>query len=72
MSKNIKRVVFAKNPFGLSWVNVDIHAWEIVDGCGAARHLINRACRLADRGMHLEYRDGSTYHRINACIEMMS
>ena len=65
MSKQIKRVTFARNNYGLSWLDVNTHA------CGAGRHLINRACRLAARGTKLEYRNGSTYTAINAAVEKM-
>jgi len=71
MAKQIKRIEFASNGYGLSWLEVDTRCWEIVDACGAGRHLIGRACRLADRGMKIEYRDGSSYTRINANVEMM-
>lgn len=67
----IKKVKFANNNYGLAWLDVNTQNWEIVDACAAGRHLINRACRLADRGMKLEYRSGDTYTRINANIEMM-
>lgn len=71
MSKQIKRVKFSANAYGLVWLEVDTKGWEIVDACGAARHLIGRACRLADRGMKIEYREGANYVRINAAVEMM-
>ncbi|MGE6479960.1 hypothetical protein ACQKEI_01175 [Psychrobacter namhaensis] len=71
MSKQIKRVTFANNNYGLAWLDVNTHSWEIVDACGAGRHLIKRACRLADRGMKLEYRNGATYTAINAAVEKM-
>lgn len=71
MSGSVKRVTFARNGYGLLWLEVNTHSWEIVDACGAGRHLIGRACRLADRGMKIEYRDGSRYFRIDANIEMM-
>ncbi len=67
----VKRVKFAKNNYGLLWLDINTQSWEIVDACGAGRHLVNRACRLADRGMKLEYRSGETYTRINANIEIM-
>lgn len=71
MSKQIKRVTFARNNYGLSWLDVNTQSWEIVDACGAGRHLVNRACRLAARGTKLEYRNGSTYTTINATVEKM-
>ena len=71
MLKQIKRVQFANNNYSLSWLEIDVKGWVIVDACGAGRHLIGRACRLADRGMKLEYRNGSTYTQINAAVEMM-
>lgn len=67
----VKRIRFANNNYGLSWLDINTQNWEIVDACSAGRHLVNRACRLADRGMKLEYRSGDTYTRINATIEMM-
>lgn len=72
MSKQIKRVTFARNNYGLSWLDVNTHSWVITDACGAGRHLVNRACRLADRGMKLEYRNGATYTAINANIEKLA
>ena len=55
MAKQIKRITFAANGYGLSWLEVDTHSWEIVGACGAGSHLIGRACRLADRGMKIGY-----------------
>lgn len=72
MSKKIKRITFAANNYGLSWLEVNTSCWEIVDACGAGRHLVGRACRLADRGMKIEYRTGSTYTAINAIVERMA
>ena len=71
MSKQIKRVTFAKNNYGLQWLDVNMHSWEIVSACGEGRHLVGRACRLADRGNKVEYRTGSTYTTINATVEKM-
>lgn len=71
MERSATRVSFASNGFGLKWVDVNTKSWEIVDACGAGRHLVNRACRLADRGTKLEYRNGSTYTRIDATVEKM-
>lgn len=71
MSKQIKKVTFAANNYGLSWLEVNTHSWEIVDACGYGRHLIGRACRLCDRGNKIEYRNGTSYVKINADIEMM-
>ena len=71
MSKKIKRITFAANNYGLSWLEVDTQSWEIVDACSAGSHLVGRACRLADRGNKVEYRTGSTYTTINATVEKM-
>lgn len=71
MSKQIKKVTFATNNYGLSWLEVDTRSWEIINACGAGRHLIGRACRLCDRGNKIEYRNGTSYVKINADIEMM-
>lgn len=71
MSKQIKRVTFANNNYGLAWLDVNTQSWVITDACGAGRHLINRACRLADRGMKIEYRYGIGYKRIDANVERM-
>lgn len=71
MSKQIKKVTFAPNNYGLSWLEVDTRSWEIINACGAGRHLIGRACRLCDRGNKIEYRNGTSYVKINADIEMM-
>ncbi|MGA6100901.1 hypothetical protein ACPESL_01300 [Psychrobacter pocilloporae] len=35
MSKQIKRVTFAPNNYGLRWLDVNMHSWEIVSACGA-------------------------------------
>ena len=64
MSKQIKRVTFANNNYGLQWLDVNMHSWEIVGACGEGR-------RLADRGNKIEYRTGSTYTAINATVEKM-
>ena len=69
MAIQIKRITFAPNGYGLSWLEVETHSWEIVAACGAGSHLIGRACRLADRGMKIEYRYGSGYKRIEANVE---
>ncbi len=71
MAGSIKRVKFANNGYGLSWVDINTQSWEIVDACGAGRHLVGRACRLCDRGMKLEYRNGSQYVKINAHVDMV-
>tara|TARA_R100001369_G_scaffold92212_5_gene136200 strand:+ start:7894 stop:8112 length:219 start_codon:yes stop_codon:yes gene_type:complete len=71
MSKKTKRITFAANNYGLSWLEVDTSCWEIVDACGSGSHLIGRACRLADRGMKIEYRYGIGYKRIEANVEKM-
>ena len=71
MSKKIKRITFAANNYGLSWLEVDTSSWEIVDACGAGWCLVGRACRLADRGMKIEYRYGIGYKRIEANVEKM-
>lgn len=71
MSKQVKRVRFAKNNYGLYWMDINTHSWEIVGACGAGRHLIGRACRMSYRGETIEYRDGTRYIAINAKIEMM-
>lgn len=71
MSKQIKKITFAANNYGLSWLEVDTRSWEIINACGAGRHLIGRACRLCDRGNKIEYRNGTSYVKINADIEMM-
>lgn len=71
MSKQIKKVTFAANNYGLSWLEVDTRSWEIVNTCGTGRHLIGHACRLCDRGNKIEYRNGTSYIKINADIEMM-
>lgn len=70
MAKQIKRLNFADNAQGLKWVDVNMTSWEIVDACAAGRHLIKRACRLVERGQHLEYRNGASYVRLPAKIEM--
>lgn len=67
-----KRVTFASNGFGLKWADINTKSWEIVDACAAGRHMVGRACRLADRGNALEYRTAEGYQRINAAIEKMS
>lgn len=72
MAQQIKRVTFAENNYGLAWLDVNTHSWEIVDACGAGRHLVGRACRLAGRGMKIEYRTGSTYAAINAAVQKMN
>ena len=51
---------------------MDTSCWEIVEACSAGRHLIGRACRLADRGMKIEYRYGIGYKRIEANVEKMA
>ena len=71
MSKQIKRIKFADNDAGLSWLDIDTNSWEIVDACAAGRHLVNRACRMCDCSMKLEYRNGTSYVKVNANIEMM-
>lgn len=71
MSKQIKRVQFASNGYGLSWLEINTHSWEIVDACATGRRLVGRACRLCDRGNKIEYRNGPSYVKINAEIEMM-
>ena len=71
MSKQIKRVTFAANNYGLKWLDVNMRSWEIVSACGEGRHLVGRACRLADRGNKIEYRTGATYTAINATVEKM-
>lgn len=71
MSKQIKRVTFANNNYGLRWLDVNMHSWEIVGACGEGRHLVGRACRLADRGNKIEYRYGIGYKRIEANVEKM-
>lgn len=71
MSKQIKRVTFARNNYGLSWLDVDMKNWEIKEACSAGDHLIGRTCRLADRGMKLEYRYGIGWNRIEADVEKM-
>lgn len=71
MAKQIKRVTFASNNYGLSWLDVDMQSWEIKDACGAGSHLIGRKCRLTERGMKLEYRYGIGYRRIEAIVEKM-
>ena len=68
---SVKRVTFARNGFGLLWVDINTKTWQIVASCGAGRHLVGRACRLADRGMKLEYNNGEGYTRINAVVEKM-
>ena len=70
--ERIKKVKFANNNCGLSWLEVNTQNWEIVDACAAGRHMVGRACRLADRGNALEYRTAEGYQRINAAIEKMS
>ena len=72
MSKKIKRITFAANNYGLSWLDVDTRSWEIVDACGAGSHLVGRAGCLADRGMKIEYRYGIGYKRIEANVEKMA
>lgn len=71
MGPFIKRVTFARNGFGLVWVDVNTKTWQIIDACGVGRNFVGRACRLADRGMKLEYRNGDRYTRIEAAIEKM-
>lgn len=71
MSKQVKRVTFAPNNYGLRWLDVNMRSWEIVSACGEGRHMVGRACRLADRGNALEYRTAEGYQRINAAIEKM-
>ena len=72
MSKQIKRVTFAANNYGLKWLDVHMQSWTIVSACGEGRHLVGRACRLADRGNKIEYRTGSTYTTINATVEKIA
>lgn len=72
MIKQVKRVAFGANNYGLQWLDVNTRSWEIVDACAAGRHLVGRACRLADRGNKIEYRTGSTYTAINAIVERMA
>ena len=72
MAHAIQRVTFSKNAMGLAWVEVDTKSWIIVAACSNASSLVNRACRLVDRGKKLEYRTGSTYTTINAAIEKIA
>ena len=72
MAKQIKRITFAANGYGFSWLEVDTRSWEIVGACGTGSHLIGRACRLADRGNKIEYRYGIGYKRIEANVEKMA
>lgn len=69
MAGQHKRIIFAPNNYGLSWLEINTQSWEIVDACGAGRHLVKRACRLCDRGTRIEYRSGDHYTKINALID---
>ena len=71
MAGSVKRVTFAKNGAGIAWVDVNTKRWAIIGSCPNGSRLVNRACRLADRGMKLEYRTGEGYTLINATIEKM-
>ena len=71
MSKQIKKVTFVSNNYGMGWLSVDTRGWTIVDACGIGRNLVGRACRFTPRGNRVEYREGSTYIAINADIERM-
>ena len=66
-----KRLHFAANEYGIGWIDVDMSKWQIVDACAAGRHLVDRACRLAQKGTRLEYRSAGGYVQINADIEMV-
>lgn len=71
MSKQIKRIKFAKAKYGVSWLDIDINRWIVTDACGASRCLVGLACRIAERGTRFEYRSGAAYVRINDDIEIV-